>query len=238
MSLDSGEHIFGAPLVPRNAVGNLASEDDHHAFLRKLAARPAFGELLDSIIHDDECLKRVAQGSYEHTLGFDKIVIRSKPPFARLRLHIWWPCRPHFREHAHNHRYASSSIVVVGRLRTYSHSVGGIGQPVTAYREGSASADQRWTFTEAGRAWLKTIKVGDFGPGDSYSMSADLVHHVDAPTALTATLFLEGCRVRKWSDVYVRVEDPAPSSAEQRVFRPEELRDRLVRLREVSEGFL
>jgi len=203
--------------------------------LQGLAERPAVTKLLRSVMADDKTLAEIAENSYEHVLGFDKIVVLSKPPFWRLRLHVWWPSRVGSREHPHNHRYASHSVVVVGKLHTYIHAIGASGNAVTHYREESAPAENRWTFSLIGATCLETAMDVVLLPGTNYSMSPNVIHHVEVPQELTVTLFLELQRARDWSEVFVHAGDPPPAPHSQRAFTKSELRLRLSRIRDAFE---
>jgi hypothetical protein len=204
--------------------------------LRRVAEPSAFEALLDQLIQDEDGLAQVAQMSYHHVLGFDKIVLMSALPSCRLRLHIWWPSGQRGVEHPHNHRYSSHSVVVAGRLRMHMYELGDIGQLVTHYQEGGVSEDGRWSFVRMGTAHLRTKMVTDIYAGKDYSMSADVVHRITPPRELTVTLFLEMNRVRSSSAVFVRPEDSVPKSQLQQSFSISQLRDRLCRLRIAKTG--
>lgn len=229
------------PLGAENRLASLRhaisdSADSSTQLLLDLAQRPVFKSLLNWLLKSDEDLAQIAELSYSHVLGFDKIVIMSHPPFGRLRLHVWWPGTARIVEHPHNHRYASHSALVLGKLRTNTYIQTAIGEFTTQYREESAPRENRWSFSEIGPAYLSKATVSEFVPGDDYRMSADTIHQVEAPSELTVTLFLEEQRARDWSEVFVRPGDPHPRSVPQRAFTVSQLRDRLVALRIVERS--
>jgi hypothetical protein len=171
----------------------------------------------------------VAARSYRHVLGFDKIILSSVRPHGQLRLHVWWAGEDRRREHVHNHRFAFSSRVLTGRLRTRLYAEDPAGEPVTRYRETSDPVDRRWRFEPVGPARLAVVLSADQPAGTAYSMAPSVLHRIEASPLLTVTLFLETASVRESSDVYADAAPPAP--ADQTGFTAAELADRLGRLR-------
>lgn len=200
-----------------------------------LARSPAFGDLLEAIVADEGAVAEIADRSYRHVLGFDKIIIVSLRPLGQLRLHVWWPSSGRPAEHPHNHRYNSHSVVLAGTLRKHAYAPGS-GEAVERFREAAAPSAGQWQFTGVGGAFLSPTMVIDLPVGAAYAMSADTVHHIEASRALTATLFLEGRSIRDWSDVYVRAGDTAPAPGPQGRFTAPEVRERLLRLRTAVTG--
>jgi hypothetical protein len=189
-------------------------------------------QVLDAIIMDEDLLAAVAARSYRHALGFDKVILLSASPDWQLRLHIWWPAVSRTREHAHNHRYQSYSAVVSGSLRTHVHQRSSSGTAYRQFRELSAPSERCWNFELVGDARLSTTMVADLSAGTTYAMSPDMVHHIEASVALSATLFLETRSVRDQSNVFVAPGDLPPKQSAQEAFTVSELRDRILRLRD------
>jgi hypothetical protein len=201
------------------------------SLLHAVSRRPTFGRLLDAVLAEEPFAEQVAARSYRHALGFDKLILASAAPLGQLRLHVWWPDEVRGREHVHNHRFPFSSVLVAGRLRTYLHHLSDGGVPMVHFRETSDVADRRWRFDRVGDARVAAGLVADLPAGAAYTMSADLLHRVEASPLLTATLFLETHQRRAWSSVYVDSGAEAPSAHDQTVFTVQELRDRLAVLR-------
>jgi hypothetical protein len=206
--------------------------------LAELAVRPTFGRLLDAVLADPGRLRTVAARSYRHVLGFDKVILASVQPYGQLRLHVWWPDSQRHREHVHDHRFPFSSVVLAGRLRTSLYVEDPAGEPVTRYRETSDAVDRRWRFEEVGPAALRTVLVADQPAGTAYTLSAEVLHRIEASPVLSATLFLETRQQRPSSSVYVGPVDGPPTPAPQTAFAPTELAARLTRLREAADGIL
>jgi hypothetical protein len=190
-----------------------------------LAALPV-RELLDTAD-----VPALAARSYRHVLGFDKIILASARPHGQLRLHVWWPEEARRREHVHNHRFAFSSVVLAGRLRTSLYAEDPAGAPATRYRETSDPVDRRWRFEAVGTTRLATVLSADQPAGTAYTMSPALLHRIDAAPVLTVTLFLETRSVRESSDVYAEAGAEPPAPADQSAFDPADLAARLARLR-------
>jgi hypothetical protein len=199
--------------------------------LRGLARPSAFKGLLERLTEDAAFLEQVATKSYPHVLGFDKIPLTLVPPLGRLRMHVWWPdLTPRPVEHPHNHRFPSHSVIVIGKLRTHVHEQGDKGTPVVHYQELEIPGQDHSKFLRLGKSHLSTMMNADIVSGATYSMSADVVHRIEAPRELTVTIFLEMERTRRSSDIFVRDGDLIPDSQVRQYFSPLELRERLLRL--------
>lgn len=202
------------------------------ALLADVTAGSSFVRLLDAVVDDEQALAEIGGRSYRHALGFDKLILLSMLPYGQLRLHVWWPGDEHGREHPHNHRFASHSVVIAGSLRNHAYQESASGPVYEQYRERSAVADAHWTFEPAGTRRLAPVLVTDMPAGTSYSMSAELVHRTEASAGLTATVFLETRCVRDWSNVYVGPGERVPVGQQRPRFTAAQVRGRLVRLRD------
>lgn len=87
-----------------------------YAELLRLGHRPTLKKLLSSIRDDRDTCASIAQRSYAHANGFDKIVLCSDPGRWHLRLHIWWPEDTPIQQDVHNHAWNYASLVAAGRL--------------------------------------------------------------------------------------------------------------------------
>jgi fructose-1,6-bisphosphatase/inositol monophosphatase family enzyme len=77
--------------------------------------------LINSIIDDPEALDYIAQRSYPHPIGFDKLVLYQDPDTGfKFRLHIYW--RGNQRadmERTHLHRFEMASAIITGELTNH-----------------------------------------------------------------------------------------------------------------------
>jgi hypothetical protein len=131
------------------------SQGEAEALLASLGTREDFIRLIRAIINDPHWLHLIAENSYRHALGFDKLIVAPLLPTGQLRLHVWWPGDPRTREHIHNHRFAFSSIVVSGRLRNHVFETTRIPEGAKPYRrfvEDAQLRDHRWQFTASGNS--------------------------------------------------------------------------------------
>jgi hypothetical protein len=224
-----------AALAAETAVA-LESTVGGEALLHRLSRRPAFGRLLDAVLDDERYAAGVAARSYRHALGFDKLILAPVPPLGQLRLHVWWPDDERRREHVHNHRFAFSSVVVAGLLRTHLYQQDEAGTAMPRYRETSDPGSRRWRFEAVGSVRLGTCLVADQPPGTAYTMSPELLHRIEASPVLTATLFLETRQCRPWSWVFTEPGAEPPRAAPQTALTVAGLRERLVRLRAAVDG--
>lgn len=86
-------------------------------------------KLLNEIISEPELLQKIANRSYKHALGFDKIVlldlqkdIDKSFPKVQVRLHIWQPQNDSvaITEALHEHSFDFVSKVITGKLENQS----------------------------------------------------------------------------------------------------------------------
>jgi hypothetical protein len=206
------------------------SQGEAEALLASLGTREDFIRLIRAIINDPHWLHLIAENSYRHALGFDKLIVAPLLPTGQLRLHVWWPGDPRTREHIHNHRFAFSSIVVSGRLRNHVFETTRIPEGAKPYRrfvEDAQLRDHRWQFTASGTDLVRPVLVGSFPVSTSYSMFPEVLHRIDALDPLTVTLFIERATTRSGSSVYVEPDSEPPTPRPQGRFTTREVRQRL-----------
>lgn len=100
-----------------------------------LINRDAVLKILDAIIQDDKALREIANRSYRHTLGFEKIVILdpgitlengSKGYGYQLRLHIWQPengTSLPMLESMHEHSFDFISHLLTGGMENHCYTI-------------------------------------------------------------------------------------------------------------------
>lgn len=197
------------------------------------------GTLLDVALQaTPQELDAMCVESHPHLNGFDKL---SLPPVfgrqERLRLHMW-PGGESGRDiesDAHNHRWHLASRILVGTLRNTVYTV----MPGTSrrhFRHVLDKADFGYAhFVDAGSVDLAVASTNEYSAGAVYTLPYDAIHtaqRVPGASGPTATLALELAPVRAETDVYpAEAERPSGKTMHPPRFSPEEVRDRLRRLR-------
>ncbi len=89
-------------------------ESDKVNLVADLIDQETFPRLIERVITNDHWLEAIAQRSYYHVNGFDKLILLQEDNYS-LRLHIWWQENgKKTREDIHNHRWDFISGVLVG----------------------------------------------------------------------------------------------------------------------------
>lgn len=109
--------------------------DDLESFKEYLNIN-SFKYILDEIISDDELLELIAERSYTHALGFDKIVLTDlSKDFnidnkVQLRLHIWHPQEDSLpiTESLHEHSFNFISTILSGKLENQSFKISSLSE--------------------------------------------------------------------------------------------------------------
>jgi len=193
--------------------------------LRHLAA--AFADkrlvrnLVGSILEDEEALLAIAQRSYPHPIGFDKLVLHDHSQgdprhHFKLRLHIYWRSPQEVAaELNHLHRFEMASSPITGELTNHLYAVrwfegeggvvthpGGAGGEVKrlyAYSGYERGPDGTLRKRFLGCAGLERLESVTYVPGQSYVQSLEHAHYVEtnAETGHTngdicSTVFLHG----------------------------------------------
>ncbi|NEC88786.1 hypothetical protein [Streptomyces sp. SID12501] len=207
----------------------------------RLCGHDLLGSLVEALILQVEADRpdtaRRAALSYDHALGFSKLMLLTGEPDYMLRAHIW-SAGPAIRthndpEHIHNHRFAFASAVLRGALRMRIYVPDPQGEPVAAYREEIGPGDTAWQITDAGTARLRMAADLRLEAGSRYCLDADTRHQVAlTPGLSTVTCFLETAALRQTTDVYAIPHDHLPVSIPKQPLSPERY---LLRLRELAE---
>lgn len=201
------------------------------AFIR---FRSHLAEKLVSLTGDTSTLLRIAQASYRHPNGFDKIVLGSVGNKYKLRLHVWHWLDPSLGHSAdvHDHFWNFSSLVLCGNVLS------------EVYRP----SDQRGTAMEKfallprvsgafalefrGVEYLEQIRSDALTAGDVHSLSSAQLHrmHLIQPE-YAATLVLQGDRERSNNFVYRTVDSTKSRETHvPRYFTPAEIRAKIEEL--------
>jgi hypothetical protein len=160
--------------------------------------------LLDSALRQEKWLGSIIRYSYLHPNGFTKIVLLSANHF-QLRLHMWRPCdQPRIvPENVHNHRWDFSSVLLTGGYRYQEFVAASRGQTFHSYGYRSQRGTASYSLTARGQRTLICAFDAYLQAGSSYTLRADVLHRVIGdPARTTATLVLQGPRVRDNVDVF------------------------------------
>ncbi len=215
------ERLEGMPdLMPALALGRYFGTSDRLI------------DILDTVLANESLAAELAARSYRHALDFDKYILFSEPPFAQLRLHVWFAEDARRQEHVHNHRFGFASVIVHGRIRAYLYSPDADGSPHQHYRESAERQEQRWKFEDLGATRLATSMVVEIPAGGYHMVAPATMHHIEVPANEAAvTLFVETSSVRASSSVFVPQGGESLEGRRQVVYARSEVQARLGQLR-------
>src|SRR6266851_4331551 len=193
-----------SPLHDVDAI--LTEHTEPGAALAALRATVTLPALIAAIHADPLRLARLAQTSYRHDNGFDKIVLAA-PSGNRFKLvlHVWQEGYTNDPDNIHNHRWDFASVVLCGALQfeLYAPDQSGVIYPVVRYR--SPGGSDTYELSRAGSARVSVHASMIMAAGTSYSWTADLLHRASGIAAgTTATLIVQGPSIREETTVLVR----------------------------------
>ncbi|MED7928173.1 hypothetical protein SMD20_28215 [Nonomuraea sp. LP-02] len=165
--------------------------------LTRIAQEGLLTALLASINLDDQLIAEIALASFRHPLGFDKIVLASRYPEAQVRLHLWRHANVTNVEHIHDHRYAFSSVVLVGSMQAKIYAPHDSGPSFSEFIETSEPGSGTWKMSPNGTTTIACTKSIYLVSGQAYSMTPESLHQVIPPSEFSATLLLENRHLRK-----------------------------------------
>jgi hypothetical protein len=188
------------------------------ATLRTTASLTA---LLGFLREDAARLGVVANHSYRHRNGFDKIVLASpRGSPLKLVLHVWPKGGLETSDNIHNHRWDFSSVVICGalRLELYEQDVRGKSYSVMQYRptEGVGNFELHL----GGIATVSARAAVTMTVGSTYSWARDHLHRAWGMSGqVTATLIVQGPPTREKTTVLVGEDDAHRLDGPQRLYR-------------------
>lgn len=172
------------------------------------AACSAAKLLVEEVLCSDSALARTAALSYEHVLGFDKIVLhRSNTSEASIRLHYWSANRNRGIEDVHNHRFPFYSCVLAGEVTSifYEQCGDGIGENHRRMIETSSVEERRWAYEFGGIERMRVVGRQTHVAPDSYSLSEHQLHRIEvSPDQETLTMVVHSGLTKFDSTVYRR----------------------------------
>lgn len=138
-------------------------------------------KLLGSLHENPAAAAACARESYQHPLGFFKLMLINAAPLFELRAHVWWPDSTPGVDHIHNHRFAFASAIVRGSYDMQTFRVDRAGTPVMEYRE-MVSAESGWRLQAVGPAWLRVLTSATVAEGTGYALTPGVLHRIRVPT--------------------------------------------------------
>jgi hypothetical protein len=169
----------------------------------------------------------IADRSYTHDNGFQKIVIGSTPADGQLRMHVWLPLKAGTaREHGniHSHRWAFTSAVLAGTLHFEQFVYSDVGEEVDRYiyDPGMTSYELR----QESRLRLERLGSGTRHAGAVYSLSEEALHRTWASdTEHTITIVAQQAPTRAHADVLTRCGTTLATVHEIHAMQPAQLRE-------------
>jgi hypothetical protein len=238
-SVHAERGLLGLLRDPR-ADGDVAAQ---RGMLEQLLAASTGEALLRAIVADRDWLDSIAQRSYRHVNGFDKLILAGEGPRGRMvKLDVWWPDVAAEEEQAHNHQYDFASHVMIGSLRHRLFEpthVDDLDPPVEAalYSRVEAAEDRsgtraRTVVRPVADVWRRATLDCIMPAGTTYSIHRQQFHAVGNAAEATATIVVQSCALRGHSEVLTaRAVDTSPRSP-QRLDRSA-IADNLERLADV-----
>lgn len=179
---------------------NATIEQSDIPFIRSFLYKEQVISLLENILSDSSLLKVIANRSYTHALGFDKIVLMdlskdlpTKVHKTQLRLHIWDPEKTGalpIVEALHEHSFDFISTVLSGHLEnqqfTFSHL--DENQKVLLLKLEtiiSSLNEEQIKFLNAQIEIIEAVKLAQLGSQQLYAMNLLEQYNIESVKTLT-----------------------------------------------------
>lgn len=198
-------------------------------FLEALSGTKALCNILSSLLLSSEYSQEVAERSFAHPNGFDRIdLIRFGRDRCSLRLHIWWPENRQLQNcDAHNHSWDFYSKILSGSIE---HCLYEIVPETDAYlMYHCTNPAGRYNIELRKRVGLRTIHKVILNAGASYFLYKDILHTVYSVSSdLTLTLVIQNYYEKDTTIVCAR--NPLSQSAPKSFFSSSLLREKISRV--------
>lgn len=193
--------------LARLAVGDLPSDVSFSDSLDRILSRDSAFSMIEAILADDRTLESVAECSYRHSNGFDKITLMSSDdPEFKLRLHVWWPKMSGgvSREYVHNHRWWFRSKVLRGNSYVEIFAEQDNGKLMHRHEYVPRDAvTEKYALKNVGMAKMASQFMFRLAPGSTYSMSPDAFHRVLwTGDEVSITMFVRWGSIRSTASVF------------------------------------
>lgn len=183
----------------------LVAHHEPSAALDALRTAASITSLFSFIRGDASSLAAMANRSYRHRNGFDKIVLAA-PEESRLKLvlHVWPNGGPETSDNIHNHRWDFSSIVVSGALRLIFYDQDRVGESYSVMKYQPLPGVGKFELNLSGSTTVSARSSVTMAAGSTYSWTCDRLHRAwGLPGHVTATLVVQGAPTRKTTTVLV-----------------------------------
>lgn len=185
--------------------------------------------LIDAILNDDDHIARCASLSYEHSNGFDKIVLVSSESNAyKLRLHVWWTDIEPITENAHNHRWNFATKIVLGGYAFEEFEATSTDGDYFEYRYFSPEGKDTYPMEFIGKRDLFTVRKGFLVAGTSYALHHEVIHRItNERKTVTASLLCQGAVDKSSTRVFAPKLIPGSEKMSSKHFTKSELQKKL-----------
>lgn len=222
------DSVFG--LVPAGD----ESPDGAVAVVSRLAYSGRIIEFLCAIRDNPPLVEHCAAMSYQHPLGFEKIMLVDAQPQFHLRLHAWRPGSEPGVEHVHNHRFMMATAVLRGGYDLQVFQPCNFGAPMVEYRETTGPDGRSWCLDTVGIRHLQLLTNARVSQGSGYALAADALHRVTVPSGtLCITLFLAALAsdgVAPQTRVFTAPGNGTPAQTRMKPLTGDEYRRRLDKI--------
>lgn len=176
--------------------------------------RECLSNTIMDIINDPVKLKNVAKSSYNHLLGFDKIVIKENPETGdKLRLHVWWPEAPDGDDNIHPHRWSFNSVILIGEIENQKYEEHPEGKLYHSYLYTPPYEKESYKLVSLGTKKAILTEKKSFKAGDSYGQHYSVRHRSKRISLFSATLFSQGPPMVDFTEILA--ESPIYATTQQ-----------------------
>lgn len=212
------------------------SPDSAVAVVSRLAYSGRIIEFLCAIRDNPALVKHCASMSYQHPLGFEKIMLIDAQPQFLLHLHTWRPGGEPGVEHVHNHRYMMATAVLRGSYDLQVFQPSASGTPMVEYRETTGPDGGTWCLDTVGIRNLRQLTSARVSQGGGYALASDALHRVTVPRGtLCITLFLAALAsagLASQTRVFTAPGSGTPAQTKTKPMSADEYRRRLDKITE------
>jgi len=170
---------------------------------RKVFRAPFVRQIVKDIIRNEDLLQKIAQSSYSHYNGFDKIVLFSNENF-KVRLHSWDSnlFTQELDENIHNHRWDFVTNIICGGYDLELYQIAKKGNSFHQYLYIPPEGKEFYSMEYVGLKFLKLVLNTRLQANNHYEITKDVFHKVTPAVGLfTVTLMIHGKNYNE--DVYV-----------------------------------
>lgn len=216
LNLVSLRQLLGA-MLPQEGQ---PTRDQVRSMLNAVGQPQRLRHIIQSVLADQEQIKKIAERSYGHSTGMERIEIAASGPFS-LRLHYWMPHGEAITEDPHNHVYDFGSKILYGAMVTDFYAPGDQGLKMSMFEIATQNTQHKPTPRLIDEVRLQPISPSGgilfLVEDPPYTMSHNVIHRVRQGNDQIPiiTLNLRGGAVRDQStffrDETMQSANPAPT---------------------------